>query len=242
MASTARVAGGPAGTGCRPRSRRRTGAAPAEVYGAAKARAHVPGQRRTRQRGGGPHERRRAHAGEPAQPRDVREPDQRRAVVVRAAGATAVLVSTTPRSWSRCASAQPREIDATPVVADGDDRSGDAERRGQRAEVGDPLRQRPRRVGALGAAHAQVVGGDDPPAGRRLGQQAAPQVGPGGVAVDAEQRADGVGGAVVQDVPGARTPAASGTVTSGTRPGRVPGGPARRAAPAVTTRSRDRRR
>ena len=164
--------------------------------------SHLPGEGGTRQRGGGLHEGRRPHAGEPAEQRHVGEPDQRRSLVVRRLRDRGVgehdpmqLVAVRER---------PAERDrATPVVADGDDRAGDAERLGQRAQVGDPLGQRPRRVEALGPAHAEMVGGDDPPAGRRLGQQAPPQVGPGGVAVDAEQRPDRVGDAVVQDVPGA---------------------------------------
>ena len=69
-------------------------------------------------------------------------------------------------SWSRWASAQPSEIGAAPVVGDGHDRAG--RRRSASvdgAEVVDPLRRAPRRADALGAAHAELVDRDHPPAG-----------------------------------------------------------------------------
>ena len=73
--------------------------------------------------------------------------------------------------------------------------------------------------------------------GGAAASNAAPQVGPGRVAVDAQQRADGRrSDAVVQQVPGAACPVGVGdATTSATRPGRAPGGSAgavaRRAAP-----------
>ncbi len=84
-------------------------------------------------------------------------------------------------------------------MPDGDDRSFEAERVGQRSQIGDPVREAPNPAGALGEAHFELVDGDDPPCGpgavrlrsiRSIRDQAAPQVRPGGVAVNAEQRAD----------------------------------------------------
>ena len=98
------------------------------------------GSRGPGQRGGGPDERGRPHGrrprSSPARAPAGSGPGPR----TPAGWCTAVLVSTTPRSWSRCASAQPSEIGAAPVVRDGHHRPGDAERVGQRAEVVDPLR------------------------------------------------------------------------------------------------------
>ena len=123
---------------------------------------------------------------------------------------------------------RPRERDdPAPVVADRHDRvlgGGVAlgqQRRHDRVEVrdavGDPADARVGRTGsagvrqALGEAHVQVVDGDDAPAAvQARGGQVAPQVGPRGVAVGGDDRADdrrarrGQGRTGVEDVEGAR--------------------------------------
>ena len=87
-----------------------------------------------------------------------------------------------------------------PVVAEGDDRPGDVQGLGEFCEVAHPLRQRTRGAGALGEAHLELVDRDDPPGGLACGSgirrglnEVTPQVRPGGVAVDAEDGADGRG-------------------------------------------------
>ena len=171
--STARVAtGGPAENGMSatksPTDRRR----PAEAYGAASARRTSAGQRRPRQRGGGPHEDRAcARRTSPRSPgtcasRISAGPWSPGGLRDRGVGEhhAAQLVAVRQRPAER--------DDATPVVADGDHRAGDAERRGQVPRSATRCASVRGASRPLGEAHAEVVGGDDPPAGRRRGQQA----------------------------------------------------------------------
>ena len=90
-----------------------------------------------------------------------------------------------------------------PVMGDRDDptgaaRPGEAEGVGERIEVIDALRERADGAGALREPHVQVVDGDHPPALRRLGHQAPPQVGPAGIPMDAQHSSDRLGGSLGQ--------------------------------------------
>ena len=116
---------------------------------------------------------------------------------------------------------------------------------GQPTEVVDPLGQRPRPVQAFRPAHAELVGRDHPPAGRGGGQEPAPQVGPGRVAVHAEQRAGRRARTPLSSTCQVAGPVGVDTSTSA-RPGRVQAGQRRTAERAqrggrVTRRSRRRR-
>ena len=152
--------------------------------------------------------------------------------------ATAVLPTTTPRSCVAVGQRPPQRDDPAPVVTYRDDRSGDAEGIGEATQVGDPLRDRAWRVGPLGEPHPEVVGGDDAPALRGRREQSAPQVGPGGVAVHAEQGPSSGFDAVVEQVPVPRTALrVAGRDACGTRPGRAradpQAGPSRSRPPAA---------
>ena len=91
----------------------------------------------------------------------------------------------------------PRRDDAAPVVAERDDGTGQCECVGEVAEVGDAACERTVLAGALGEAHLELVDSDDTPRGEtgggRIhcgGDERPPEVGPGGVAVHAEDGAD----------------------------------------------------
>ena len=103
---------------------------------------------------------------------------------------TPVFVSTMPRSWARCASAQPSEIgppQSCATVTTGPSMPSASVRSPRSATRWASVRA----LGQpLGVAHAQLVRRDHPPARRRARDQAAPEVGPGRVAVDAQQRAE----------------------------------------------------
>ncbi len=109
---------------------------------------------------------------------------------------------------------------AAPVVGDQDDRAGQPEGGCQGAEVVDPLGERARRVGALRPAHAELVDRDHPPARGCLGEEAPPEVGPGGIPVHAQHDSTRAVGAVVQQVPAVRHAVAVGD-PDGARPGRI---------------------
>ena len=180
--------GGPAPAGCRPRSRRPQRGCSGSAYGWAS-----PSRTAARKRG--PRDSAAAVADEePASGRRrCRAAGRDRASRISAGGAaagswcTAVLASTMP--------GQPVAVAAAPSPA----RSGppqswatgprDPRCRGRRS--GRPrssIRSASRRGRgqALGPAHPEVVDRDHPPARRGGGQEPSPQVGPGGVAVDAE--------------------------------------------------------
>jgi hypothetical protein len=87
--------------------------------------------------------------------------------------------------------------DAAPVVTEGDDGTGQAECVGEGCEVGDPLFERAGDLGPLGPAHLELVDGDDAPGGPAgvglldgPGDERAPEVRPGRVAVNGEDGAD----------------------------------------------------
>ena len=228
----ARVVAAPAG--CRPRSRRpptrqrgvgvrlrpgprgpRAGSGGRDSAAAARTKAGVRTQ--TRSRSG-------ARPG---------QPDQRRGRGAPGRGA--------PRCWPApvrpagrgARSAQPSEMGPPQSWATGDHgtRRCPAPRS---ARPRSSIRSASRRICGqpFGPAHAQLVDRDHPPARRGGGQEPAPQIGPGGVAVDAEHRPGGRLGAVVQHVPGAgrrpprraRSPGATsrGRPRPGPWPGRAP--------------------
>ncbi len=131
-----------------------------------------------------------------------------------------------------------------PVVADGHDRTPDAEGLDQAREVGDALSEGASEVGSVGEAHLQLVHGDDAPRrsprlGPRRGRvhERAPQVRPRRVAVhrdDRSHRGDPAGGeslAGVEEVPRATVAGIGGrpldldqTDRAGSRPGSPVGG------------------
>ena len=65
-----------------------------------------------------------------------------------------------------------------PVVGNGHDRPLDAELVGQRAQILDPLFEPAGGPGPLGVPHVEMIDGDHSSAGRRLRQEATPQIGP----------------------------------------------------------------
>src|SRR6185312_12900935 len=120
--------------------------------------------------------------------------------------------------------------DAAPVVAEGDHGTAETERVGEVAEVGDAVREAPEGGGALREAHVELVDRDHTPRSGGFGgglDDAAPEVGPGGVAVDGEDGAGGGGAkgfqdrSVVQHVPAVR--GARAVATSGGGDGEVSG-------------------
>jgi hypothetical protein len=160
------------------------------------------GQRRPRQRAGGPDEGGGAGADGLAQGRVPGEPDQGGEPGV--GGQHDAGVGQDHRGDLVAVPERPAERDrTTPVVRGDDHRSRHVERMQHPGQVVDPLRQGARRLQPVRPAHAQLVHGHHAPAGGGRGQESAPQVGPGGVAVDADHGADGGLGAVVQQVPGA---------------------------------------
>ena len=78
-------------------------------------------------------------------------------------------------------------------MRNGDDGAADAQGLGQPVEVFDALGQAPNLTDPLGPAHPELVDGYDPPTGRGVGDESAPQVGPGRVAVNAQHGPDGTG-------------------------------------------------
>ncbi len=156
-------------------------------------RPHVRGERRMGDRERGVEEGCRGRRAGPRHRRREREPQQeRQRVEVR-------VVQRRVREHD--AGGQRRMVDGpaerddpAPVVAERHDRAGQAELVGEHPEVGDPLRDRARHVGALGPAHLELVDGDHAPRPRgfrRSGDDVAPEEAPGGVAVHGEDRADG---------------------------------------------------
>jgi hypothetical protein len=120
----------------------------------------------------------------------------------------------------------PAEGDGSaPVVPERDHRPLEAEGLGEVGEVTHPAGERAGNSGAFGEAHVELVDGNDPPGAgsrpaggglrgrgcgiRRLGDEVAPEVGPGRVAVHAQHGAENRRalreqfGAVVEQVPGA---------------------------------------
>ena len=102
---------------------------------------------------------------------------------------------------------RPTERDRpTPVVGDGDHRTGDLHRLGQLTQVVDPLRQSPYPATALGEPHLELIDGDHPnPVGRRA-DEVAVQVRPRRVAVHTQHGQLRVRHLVVEHVPGSPDP------------------------------------
>ncbi len=171
--------------------------------------AHVAWQGGPRQGRGPADEEGCRDAAERADAGQVREADQRGSEVAGGLGHGGVAEDDAEQLLAVRQRPAERD-DAAPVVPHGDDGAVDPEGGGQGAEVVDPLADAACLRRSLGEAHSEVVGCDHAPPGRGRGQQAAPQVGPGGVAVDAQHRAVHRLGAVVEEVPGARDPVAVG--------------------------------
>ncbi len=106
-----------------------------------------------------------------------------------------------------------------PVVTEGDHRCVEGQRFGEGSEVGDALRERTMRPGAIGEAHVELVDRDHAPRGfaglrgaHGLGHESTPEVRPRRVAVHGENRADDGDAesrelvAGVEAMPGARPP------------------------------------
>jgi hypothetical protein len=106
--------------------------------------------------------------------------------------------------------------EAAPVVPEGEHGTLEAEGVGQGSQVAHALGERTVHTGALREAHVELVDGDHAPGGGPLGgircgagDEVAPQVRPGRVAVHTQDGADGLRaefgelGAVVEQVPGA---------------------------------------
>ena len=87
-------------------------------------------------------------------------------------------------------------------MGNGDDGPAELELLGERAEVVDARLQPARRAGPLGETHVELVDGDHPNTGLGAGDHVSPEVRPSGVAVNAQQRDNGVGHTVVEHVPG----------------------------------------
>ena len=83
----------------------------------------------------------------------------------------------------------PQRDGPTPVVRHGDDRAGELQRLCQGVEIIDARCEPSHSAGPLREPHVEVVDGDHPPACWRCCDQSAPQVGPAGISVDAQQRA-----------------------------------------------------
>ena len=87
--------------------------------------------------------------------------------------------------------------DPTPVVTHADNRPGQGEGVSKVTQVSNSVLEAAKSACPLGEAHIQLVNGNDAPGtasgkggrGGCPGQQGAPQIGPGGVAVHAQQRA-----------------------------------------------------
>ncbi|MDI2021282.1 hypothetical protein PJL18_01801 [Paenarthrobacter nicotinovorans] len=109
---------------------------------------------------------------------------------------------------------RPAEADhSTPVVTYCGDRSLEVQGIAQVAKIVDPVLQAAEGAGPLGKPHVQLINSHYPPRMGRVGsgrQQSPPQIGPGWVAMNAQQRANGGQspsdklGTVVQNVPAPR--------------------------------------
>ncbi len=99
------------------------------------------------------------------------------------------------RDGGRMVDGPAERYDAAPVVTERYDGAIEIEGVGERSEVGDSLGQRTRHPGAFRVPHLELVHRDDTPGcairlggTHRLREQAAPEIGPRGVAVHSQNR------------------------------------------------------
>ena len=96
---------------------------------------------------------------------------------------------------------------AAPIVRHGDHRARNAHYVSEGAKICHPFSQSPSDPGALGEAHVELVDSNDAYISRCLTQELPPQIGPGRIAVHAEQGQAGpplkFKGIRVENMPGA---------------------------------------